>query len=668
MNPEKIKRYKKSDLGFLRKMNDQKHVRAPMENITDYIEGNRILPPGTPMPGPFSYDTTPYLVEPQNDLSPATLVNHVSVMKGVQIGATTSLVENTVGFYIGECPAEVLLISATNDLLKEWMEIRAEPLLDSLSLRKLIFAQSGNTKSRKTGDTATKKQYPGGQLDLASARAAPKLRMKSKRVVLLDEVDGAPAELTTGEGSFVSVAEGRTVAFGHRAKICLLSTPSTYEKSIIWIYYQEGDQRHYFMPCPHCDKEMTFLWEYFRADVVDGYCREVWVECPHCEKKIFNHHKTQMLPAGKWKPTAKSVNKFRRSYYMPAFLSPVGMLDWMTIYERYLKAQDDNMAMASWTNLYCGLPFKELGIRPKVDNVIELKGGYKSREVPSGVLFLTMFVDVQRGSKKDKANPPRLEMEVCGHGAGYRTWSIDYIVVKGEIDDAYSGAWDKLNQLAVEGKFRYARNDGFEFGLDVVLLDSGDGVYMHTVYEFSGRWDNTFPSKGFRDLGRQAPEKGDQLGRDNARKYRVSKMTEGVMLHEISTNFYKRMLYRNLGIKRIPGALQKPCFCDFPRDYSKRYFEMLTAEELREDGSFHAGGRRNEAMDCRVGNMCAADVFLDAMVADFRLHYQKEGLDKWEVQNQIRTPFVLEYLAQLTARVGVVDAHAADVDRKELMD
>lgn len=656
MNQKRKAQFRENDISFLRMLNNQKHTRPPMDKITDYIEGNRILPPGTPMPGVFSYSTTPYTIEIQDNMSPSSLVPHQTIMKGVQIGITTTVVENTIGYYIGELPAEVLLISATDELLKEWMEIRAEPLIDSLNLRRLIFAQSGSTKSRKTGDTAGKKQYPGGQLDLASARSAPKLRMKSKQIVLLDEVDGAPPELVTGEGSFVAVAEGRAVAYGHRARIALMSTPTTFESSLIWKYYQDGDQRKYFMKCPHCAGKLTFEWEGFKWSLDDdNRVAEVWFDCPHCHGKIFNHHKTQMmspLNGAEWVPTATAISKTKRSYYLPAFYSPVGMLSWTTIVERYLKALDDPLSMASWVNLYCGLPFKDVGTRPDSEIVIQNKGSYRHKTIPDGVLFLTMFVDVQEGSKrKDLAKPQRLELEVLGHGAGYRTWSIDYQVIPGAIHDAFSGAWEEMHQMAMSGAFRYKRSDGRAFALDIVLIDSGSGGHYDTVYEFCGRWANTFPSKGFQDVTRlDRKNLGDVLTKDNFKRYRASKRPEGVMLYEISTNYYKRQLYKRLRIERIPGAIQKTGFCDFPQDYGPEYFKQLTAEELRSDGSFHDGGRAHEALDCRVGNMCAGDIFLDAMVADFQSKYRSDGMDKYQVQD-IDKNFILEFLKIETMRL-----------------
>ena len=89
--------------------------------------------------------------------------------------------------------------------------------------------------------------------------------------------------------------------------------------------------------------------------------------------------------------------------------------------------------MRTFVNLQMGLPYKEMGTSPPLDKVIELKGGYRSREIPEGVLFLTCALDVQQGSKTDAKSPPRLEMEILGHGQEFRTWSIEYKVFTGRI-------------------------------------------------------------------------------------------------------------------------------------------------------------------------------------------------------------------------------------------
>src|SRR5208337_796014 len=105
----------------------------------------------------------------------------------------------------------------------------------------------------------------------------------------------------------------------------------------------------------------------------------------------------------------------------------VGMFSWTEYYREYLAALADPELMPTFVNLYQGMPFKEQGSRPDIRKVISLRGSYQQKTVPAGVIFLTAAVDVQRGKDKPEslAEGARLELQVLGHGRGYKIWSID---------------------------------------------------------------------------------------------------------------------------------------------------------------------------------------------------------------------------------------------------
>jgi phage terminase large subunit GpA-like protein len=626
-------------------------------NISEHAQANRIMPRGTPRPGPWDNDYTPYLVEPMDNMGPRSPIQRTVVMKAAQLGFT-AMGENVICYYIGEMPADTLLISATEGTIERWAVRRLEPAIDSYGLRSTIYAQTEVKGSKRTGDKMFSKEYQGCMLDMASAQAAALLRATDKRVLVRDEIDGAPPNLRTGEGNWLDVSYVRTNAWGDRRKVLDISTPKTFTDSLIWLAYQEGDQRKFLVACPYCkrhqelvmgtDKSEHGLKGSFKA----GTLEEVYYLCENCHDALWDHHKTELLISGRWEPTAKPSAPSIRSYQLPSLYSPAGMLTWEEIYRHYLKAQESPDGMRSFVNLYLGKPFKEAGSRPKLEKVIELRGGYNVGTVPDGVLFLTAGIDVQRGSARDSKHPARLEMEICGHGAGFRTWSVLYKVIEGEIDDPSSGAWQKLAEYARETEFKFYRKDGRAFPVTMILIDSGDGMFTDTVYRFTAGWQSTFPSKGFGKnfkLDKKRREKdGDSLSYSNFKKYRAVKIGEDIILYEIATNYYKTHLYNNLKIKRQDIGQQKPGFCEFPINYSEEYFRQLTAEERRpSDGSFHlSAGRRNEALDCRVMNLCAADVFLNEELMNAKARAQANGASRDQVQT-INTKTVLTYLERL---------------------
>jgi phage terminase large subunit GpA-like protein len=645
------------DLLFLQSENDKKPVTQPPALISEWVDGRRVLPTNTPFPGLWENSRSPYGIEVADNMSPFSPVITTSVMKGAQIGLT-AWAENVMGYWMAALPAEILYVSATDGLLEKWTSKRLDPLIDSIGMRDKIFAQIDNAKSRRTGDKLYSKSYVGGTLDMASAQSASGLRSDSKRVLILDEVDGAPRMLRTGEGNWLDVAYARTNAWGARKKILEFSTPTTFEDSLIRERYEAGDRRQFRVPCPFCGVMMELEFQHLKHEMKHGQLEKVWYECPHCigvggksVGKLSNHHKTIMLSAGQWEPTAVASSKNHRSYQISSLYSPVGMLSWFEMFQQYLDAKDKPGGLRSFTNLYLGMPYKEQGSRPKVENVIELRGEYREGEVPRGVLFLTMFVDVQRGSANDPANPPRLELEVLGHGAGFRTWSILYKVIEGETtSSAFEGAWEKMHDWAVGGGLSFKRADGLQFPVSLVFIDSGDGPYIDIVYQFASRWDSTFPSKGFSALKKQKHEKGDEAGPHNFKKYRRVQSTRfgETEIYEISTNFYKNHVYNNLKITRRDIEPQKPGFCNFPRDRGEKYFAGLTAEEKRSDGSFHNGGRRNEPLDCRAGALCAGDVYLDAKVSAIRATAKANGASEMDIQ-KINHAYVLDLLEKQTA-------------------
>jgi phage terminase large subunit GpA-like protein len=626
----------KNDIDFLLEENEKKPIVPPRTEIDNYAEAKRILPSNTPFPGFWRNSRTPYSVEIMRNMGVFSPVQHTVVMKGAQLGLTAAS-ENVIAYWMDEHPAEILYISATQSLLEGWAIKRLEPLIDSCGFRNKIYAQTENRMSRRSGDKIFSKQFVGGNLDMVSAQSASGLRSDSKRILIRDEVDGAPEQLRTGEGNWLDVSFARTNAWGARKKILDISTPTTFDLSLINQMYEAGDRRQYFVPCPYC-KKMQVL-KFGNAGTAYGIKPErkagnvigVYYKCSECHEAIRNFHKEQMLQHGEWRPTAAVSSKKLRSYQLSALYSPIGMLDWAEVWDKFEAAQEQPDGMRSFVNLYLGLPFRESGSRPDIAKVIELRGGYRSRSIPDGVLYLTMGMDVQEGSRTDRNHPARIEFEVIGIGAGYRTWSILYKRINGAVIDPYGGAWQELSEWAREGGLTFRRPDGREVGVSLIFIDSGWGTDI--VYRFVSQWQNTFACKGFSQLKKRKLERVDEAGPSTYKRYRAQKLSSGTIVYEISTNFYKTQLYNNLKITRQEVGSQRAGFCDFPIEYGEEYFKQLTAAEKRRDGTFYTpAGRREEALDCRVYALCAADVWLDARLMDFKSAAKKAGAGPADLQ------------------------------------
>lgn len=682
-----IKRMKSDILSYILNL----PVCRTKKKVSEYAALKRRLNTG-PRQGPYDPKYTPYLIEPMDNCSVGSTVERTIFVKSVQIGATTAM-ENIGCYYIDEDPSDVMFTSGTDALLKRWVQDKFDPAIDAFGLRHKIrtFSESGST-SKQSGDTIFRKCFDGCSFDMVSARSSAGQSQISKKVLLRDEIDRAPKELTTGEGNFLRVTEGRTQAFGNRRKIFDASTPTT-ATSLIWSEYLTGDQRLFFVPCPHCGElqALEFGDDYTNFGLKgefneDGILIDCYYLCKYCNKKIYEYNKTKMLSLGRWIPTAVSQKDNVRSYSINSLYGPLGMSSWRSIYIDWKNSINDPSEYVTFRNLYMGLPSD--GGSESIDSDDLIKNiesiipddRYSHSTVPNGTLFLTAACDVQLGSEIVKSNPARIEMEILGHGKYYKTWSIDYVIFKGGVKDAYSGAWQKLYKFCVDTNLEFKDSIGAIFPVRVTFVDSGEGKYAHVVYEFCKRLHNFYASKGFRDLQKRKNEKffADVRSPIDKLKYRKTKVGADNNLIEIATTHYKDILYNNLKKKREKGSIQKPGFCDFPVEYidsetkeiryGKKYFDQLTAATKLEDGSYTTSGKQHEALDVRVYNLAAADFFTDVWVEKIRnAAYQKykQRIPRNQIDEQIRTPVVLKKLEEGIERQRILltkKSHSGNTD------
>lgn len=603
----------------------------------------------------FSHDRAPYLKRPMWCLSPESPYTEVVMMFPAQSGKTFTA--NTAAmYYIEAVPSEILYATSDETMAMKWLSREIEPRAVQAGI--IFRSEVEARQSRRTGNTSYSKTYPGGVIDIASALSPAQMASATKRFVMGDEADRWKVKIGE-QGSVINQLRARTQAWDIQAKIFWFSTPTDEDNSVIYILYKQGNQELYYIHCPHCGTAqlMDFMagkgygltWEKKDGHI---YKKSIELICENanCGKPIRESSKPKLLLGGEWKPTAVPEYEHIVSFNINGLYS--FQLSWYDMVVAWEEAQKSELKRQDFEQLKMGRPFKRKGTRPKVEFVIENNrhATRRSCEVPDGVLYVVAGVDVQRGSKTDPANPARLEMEILGIGIGHRTWSIEYRVFEGSIDNPFQGAWEDLFNYMVERNNIYSRADGFQFKVELMFIDSGDGEYMDIVYMYSQRWSNCFPSKGFKALSRRKKEAPDEVTDSSIMRYRPARMDGDITLYEISTSWYKQQIYANLKIKRIESELQNPYFCDFPADYPAKYFEMLTAEELTENG-YDSKGRRNESLDCRVYALCAGDVYLKSVVREWQnWAIDKDKMSRMTAEAYYTKTWVLNDMAKKTQK------------------
>ena len=256
----------------------------------------------------------PYLREIMDALSVSSPVERVVLMKGAQTGGTEAGL-NAIGYWIAHAPGLILTVWPSIEMVRRNSRTRIDPLIDGTAVLRRKVAPS---RSKDPGNTVALKEFPGGALVMTGGNSATGLRSTAARYLVLDEVDGFPAD-ADGEGDPVALAVQRTVTFRGRRKIFLISTPTIAGSSRIEKAFLESDQRRYFVPSPPCGTFQVLK----RAGVrwPEGEPRAAYYVCEACGGVIEERDKLALLAAGEWRPTAPGDGA-TVGFHLPALASP----------------------------------------------------------------------------------------------------------------------------------------------------------------------------------------------------------------------------------------------------------------------------------------------------------------------------------------------------------
>ncbi|ODS87286.1 MAG: hypothetical protein ABS44_11765 [Chryseobacterium sp. SCN 40-13] len=587
----------------------------PLLSVSQWADRYRLLDSkSSAMPGPFRTSVTPFLREIMDNLGEYAEAEEVIVMKGAQLGVTEAGL-NWIGYTIDISPCPMLFVEPTKDVVELVSKTRIQPMLESTpSLAEKVKP----AKSRDSGNTLTKKEFPGGVLRLAGANSAAGLRNMPVKRLMLDEVDAYPIDLD-GEGNAIDLAKKRTSTFANR-KIFILSTPTTKLSSVIEPLFESTDQRYYHVPCPHCGGLQHLKWENLKYTYNKNakIANDVYYQCEHCLEPIQERYKTKMLEAGSWIPAAiENQNKKRVGYHVNSMYSPLGWKSWEDLAIEYEEAKGDTPKMKTFYNTSLGLTFEESGEKPEWEALYSRREDYPVNKIPTDeVAFLTAGVDIQKD---------RIELEIVGWCEGKVSYSIDFRVLTGFVaGDGNAAVWQKLASVLEES---WEKPNGTVLPIRMMCVDSGN--WSSEVYAFCGRYPQSrvVPIKG-RDnqITVVATPKAVNVSRKN-------KSIDGVKVWHVGVSMLKSELYGWLRVGE-----DDPGYCHFPQ-YDENYFKGLTAEELiltkNKNGQLVERWvkkfNRNEPLDTRIYARAAAHmVGMDSFTPAVWEAYRKNGITKKE--------------------------------------
>lgn len=517
----------------------EEHMRIPAEA-------------GAAEPGPYRVARTPWAREPMRCLSPEHSCRRVVTKVASQL-FKTQVALNFLAATIDRAPANALLLEPTLSLARRVSSRVAKTIAATPRLR----ARVAEPRSRDARNTADAKEYPGGALYITTSGSAANLAEISARYVVGDEVSRWGIDVD-GEGDPVEMAEARGSTFGKRAKFYWASSPTIEGACAIDALFQQSDQRHCHVPCPHCGEYQELLWEHMRWDEA---VTRAWYVCQGCGAEIDERHKPRMFEAHRWVAATEGDGE-TVGFTLSALYMPLGWVAWLSLVRQYLKARTaeqrgDPEPMQVFRNTRLGLTWKPEQTVANADALRARAEPYRLGTLERGVLVLTATVDVQAG---------RLELLVIGWGEGLERWAVDYRVVQG--DPADPRTWAQLDELLLA---KYQHPSGKTLSLRGVAIDTG-GTATQEVYDFvrRRRYRTVLGVKGASRPGRPViaarPSRVDVTHRGTVDK-------GGAELWLVGTDTAKDWLASRWGLDSGPGAIH------FSIDLEPAFYAGLVAEQ-----------------------------------------------------------------------------------------
>lgn len=631
---------KDNDLDYLCDLFDEIKDEHITVNVSEWAEKTRYLPKSVAkVSGFYSYSVTPYLREIADCMSITSPVQIMAFMKGVQIGATVGIIENTIGYgieHLKTSPFMFLIADA------EIADLRVEeyiiPMLQHSKLSHLIQSNDENNGSRKSGQTKKKiSWYGGGYLLPFGANNAAKLSSFSIQYLLIDEPDRFKKNVGQ-DGDPVGLAIDRTASFGDSRKIAITSTPTITGHSKIEDQYELGDKRKYLVPCKHCGHHQELVWNKKNKETGEIYglvfnhdngvldIESVRYICCECGGEHKNPDKYRMLqersdtnPDGAyWQPTATPSAPYRRSYHISALYAPVSNKSWEEICIEWfacwdvIKGQPINAyELQRFYNNNLGKTFRYENDNLKLSAMwAHRRTEYRFGEIPnylakracgSEIMLLTCAVDVHKNN---------LAVKVTGWAKGHRSFTIDYWRLEGDVTTPGSDPWRELTELIVSK--RYISDDGKSYPIAITLVDSGyeqDLVMSYCLQVQENYGVTALPIKGI-----DGAQKGAMV---EEFKMRDSKM--GITAFNVNVDFYKDRWYAQLKRPWIESEkMHEYCF-NTPTDVTEEQLRELTKETKVPDFNkttnvfkgfkwHRPSGASNEYWDLLIYNNAAIDI------------------------------------------------------------
>lgn len=607
----------------------------PPERLTvsEWAAEHRYFPDDAAIPGQWSHDTAPELVEIMDALSPQDPCEEVAIMKCAQSGGSASA-ENWLGFISDLAPGPVLFVQATLKMATSWA---AEKFWPMVAASPRLNPEKGGTiraQGLANGDGSTSQKVlfsrSNGYILLTGANSAADLRQRTVRYAVEDDLDQFPSDLEK-QGSPESMIDERLKVWRSRglSKRMKISTPTIKGSSKIGVAYGKSDRRRYYLKCPACGDRFVPDWSDIQWDD-DGH-EHAYLVPPCCGVDRIEHwRKAEMkLPDG-WLsdridgekvPRVLAEDAFqalrakmplsrRRGFHLVGEIST--FQSWGEMAVGFRDAQGDVAKLKTWTNLKRGYEFEVANDTPDYEMLMALREqDWGIGRMPVGPLVVTLGVDVQGDG---------VYVEKVGWGPRKESWQLDARFLPGATDVPGEGAWRSLDEYSQRGT---VFPGGKVFPIDWECVDAG--YHTPAAQAYCAKRPRRLAVFGRSGWGKPILGRGEAIAYEQqGRKAGRARGNSDEKAYIVGTYNAKLGWYGFLRatMKAVTAAIESATPEIVPvgrvhlsKDTPPDWFEQATAETI-EVRMVHGmpdrrwivmAGKQNHYLDCRIYNLAATE-------------------------------------------------------------
>jgi hypothetical protein len=391
--------------------------RPPDISVWEWLEENLTLTEReSAEPGKFSTRNRTYVREPLECFRDKRVTDLVLCF-GTQTGKTITVMGGA-GYKVANDPMNALWVMPNRDLAKSFSTNRWMPFIENCPPLTVMKPDDRHLWTR------LEQVFMRSTLTFVGSNSPANLASRPAGLLLMDETDKFELKSDREAGALQN-AEERTKSFPYPLRV-KTSTPTTIHGEI-WKEFKLGDQRYFFVPCPHCATKIRLMWEQVKwwtdsenESKTDGTWDDEKVRrnthyiCQECGGKILDSQKTVMLRGGEWRATADRGLVGRRSYHLNSLYAPLKEAQWGLLAVKWLQSKGSISRRQAFINSTLAEPWDSE--KAVDDDPINLRA-YAPADLP-GDRIPVMTVDVQENHfwvvVRDWGNPKAAD--------GQETW------------------------------------------------------------------------------------------------------------------------------------------------------------------------------------------------------------------------------------------------------